>query len=211
MKLLLSEIQEDINWRISEIANIKTIPLRYNLLDSHKNTLTLYSVPSIYALWEGFLKNTFELLTNFINQIRIDINLIHPNLLTHAIENKCKLGNVRKHFEKKVNLVKLLSEVYNAPIHIEQGIPIESNANYKVTNNILERFNIQALDIHYKRPLDKLLLFRNKIAHGEKYIIDEATFVELHDLVIDLIDYMKNSIENFAIQQKYKRRIQQSH
>ncbi|MBI9055472.1 MAG: hypothetical protein JEY96_16740 [Bacteroidales bacterium] len=170
MRMLLAEIEEDINWRVSEIANIKTIPVRYNLLEAHKQTLTLYSVPSIYALWEGFLKNTFELLTNFINKIGLDSKTVHLNLLTHAIENKCKLGNERKYFEKKLNLVEMFSEIYDSPLQIEQGIPTESNVNYKVTNKILERFNIQELDISFEKPLNRLLLFRNKIAHGENSI-----------------------------------------
>ena len=98
MKLLLEEIQEDIKWRVSEIANVHTIPLRYNLLDSHKKTLTLYSTPSIYAIWEGFLRNTFELLTNYLNKIELNVETVHINLLTHAIENNCQLGNARKLF-----------------------------------------------------------------------------------------------------------------
>lgn len=201
MELLLSEIQEDINWRVSEIANIKSIPLRYNLLDSHRETLTLYSTPSIYAIWEGFLKNTFELLTRYINELEIDINNIHENILTHSIENKCQLGNGRKHFDKKINLVELLSTIYSSPLNIEQGIPTESNANYKVTNKILERFNIKDLDICYKKPLDRLLLFRNKIAHGENSIkvtrndIDEFTIL-VQNIMYEVVVLIENSLKN---------------
>lgn len=57
----IDEINSDIQWRMSELASLKSIPLRYNLLPHHKEMLIKYTIPSIYALWEGFVKNSFEL------------------------------------------------------------------------------------------------------------------------------------------------------
>lgn len=201
MNFLLAEIQEDINWRVSEISNIKTIPLRYSLLDAHKKTLILYSVPSLYALWEGYVKNTFQLLTTYLNKLGIQPRYIHINILTHAIENECQLGNERKHFDKKLSLVESAINIYDASLSIKQGIPTESNVNYKVINKILERFNIKSLDCKYDKPLNRLLLFRNKIAHGENSIkvnkqdINDFSFLVqnlMYDILILIEDYIKN-------------------
>ncbi|AXT56438.1 hypothetical protein D1815_11945 [Aquimarina sp. AD1] len=189
MYLLLGEIQSDISWRISEISNIKTIPLRYNLLDQHKKTLTLYSVPSLYALWEGFIKNCCQLLTTYLNNLKIESSLAHINVLTHAIENEYHLGNERKHFDKKIKLVESTLKTYNSILVIQQGIPTESNINYKVTNKILERFNINFLNKKYERPLDRLLLFRNKIAHGENSIKVNKKDIEEFSLLIENLMY----------------------
>jgi hypothetical protein len=54
------------------------------------------------------------------------------------------------------------------------------------------------------------LYYRNKIAHGERQDVGEPTYCELHDLVIESINYIKNMVENSAIQKKYKREIQQA-
>lgn len=201
MNLLIEEIQEDIKWRISEISNIKTIPLRYNMLDAHKNTLIIYAVPSLYSIWEGYVKNTFQLLTNYLNNLGLQARLIHINLLTHTIENECLLGNERKHFEKKKGLVETTLNIYDATLNIKQAIPTESNVNYKVINKVLERFNIKFLDSKYEKSLDRLLLFRNKIAHGENSIIvskqdvnDFSLLIEnlMYDTLILIGDYLKN-------------------
>ena len=67
----IDEINSDIQWRMSELASLKTIPLRYNLLSHHKEMLIKYTIPSIYALWEGFVKNSFELYVREINKLNI--------------------------------------------------------------------------------------------------------------------------------------------
>ncbi len=204
--MLISEIQEDINWRISEISNIKTIPLRYRILESHKETLILYSIPSLYSIWEGFVKNAFQLLTSFLNKLGIQPNQVHINILTHAIENECNLGNERKHFEKKIGLVESTINIYDSILNIKQGIPTESNVNHKVINKILERFNIKSLDEKYEKPLNRLLLFRNKIAHGENSIkvtkqdVDDFSLL-IEDLMYDLLLL----IEEYLKKEEYKK------
>jgi hypothetical protein len=55
------KIGEDIDWRVSELMTIKTFPLHYELSEHHKKFFLKYSVPSIYAVWEGFVKNSFRL------------------------------------------------------------------------------------------------------------------------------------------------------
>lgn len=205
MKLLLAEIQSDITWRISEISNIRTIPLRYNLLDGHKQTLIVYSIPSLYSIWEGFVRNTFQLLTSFLNNLNIKSNLVHINLLTHAIDNNCKLSNERKHFDKKINLVKSTIGIYNSNLDIKQGLPTESNIKYKVINQILLCFNITPLSLNYEKPLNRLLLFRNKIAHGENSIKVTKQDVESFSLLIQNLMYdILLMIEKYIQNEDYK-------
>jgi len=71
-------------------------------------------------------------------------------------------------------------------------VPTESNVNLKVLNRILERFCIPEIDSKYSSGLNKLLLFRNKIAHGENSIIVNMThvteFVSLvENLMLDVV------------------------
>lgn len=205
MELLIAEIQEDINWRVAEISNIKTIPLRYRMSDSHKKTIISYSIPSLYSIWEGYVKNSFQLLTSYLNKLEIQPNQVHINILTHAIENECKLGNERKHFDKKVDLVISTINIYDSTLNIKQGIPTESNVNFKVINKILERFNIKELDVKYDKPLDRLLLFRNKIAHGENSITVTKQDVDSFSLLIESLMYdMLLSIEEYLKKEDYK-------
>lgn len=208
MKILIAEIHEDIKWRISEISNIKTIPLRYRILESHKKTLTLYAIPSLYAIWEGYVKNVFQLLTSYLNKLGIQPSQVHINILTHAIENECKLGSERKHFDKKIDLVESTINLYNSTLSIKHGIPTESNINYKVINKVLERFNIKQLDTRYKKALDRLLLFRNKIAHGENSIKVTKEDVEEFSLLIENLMYdILLLLEEYLEKEEYKKRL----
>lgn len=86
------EIIADINWRVSELASLKTIPFRYNITESHKNILIKYTMPSIYSLWEGFIKSSFQSYIRELNNLNIPIQNTHINLLTHTITTKDKLN-----------------------------------------------------------------------------------------------------------------------
>jgi hypothetical protein len=189
MQNLISEIQADIEWRVDEISNLKTIPIRYGMTKSHQHTLILSSIPSMYALWEGYLKTTFSLVTQFINKLNLKHSDVHVNLLTHSIDNDCNLSNERKNLDSKIKFIKVLSSKFNSPFVLSQGIPTESNSNYKTTNKILERFNINNIHPDNKAPLDKLLFFRNSIAHGENAITVERTDIDRFSLLIQNLMY----------------------
>lgn len=208
MNLLLAEIEADINWRLTEISIIKTIPHRYSLNEDHKKVLIKYAIPSLYAIWEGYVKNTFDLLTTFINKLNIDPKLVNINLLTHAIENECNLGNERKHFEKKIKLVESALNIINSQLNVKPEIPTESNIDFKVMNKIFERFNIKSLDNKYQKPLNRLILHRNKIAHGDNSIIVSKDEVDEFSLLIEDIMYeLLIEIETYIINEKYKKLI----
>jgi len=198
MNTILGEIQDDIDWRISEISNLKTIPLRYNMLDEHKHTVALYSVPSFYAIWEGYIKTTFEILTRYLNSLDLPPKAIHLSVLTHAIDKKCNLSNEVKNFSKQSKIVQSLNSFYSRSLHIEQGIPTKSNLNLKVANEILTRFNVEKLDSKYEKPLNRLLMFRNKISHGESSIIVSRNDIDNFSLlVVDLMMDVMLLIEKY--------------
>lgn len=189
MQSLLTEIQLDIEWRVHEISSLKTIPIRYGMTESHQNTLTLSSIPSMYALWEGYLKNTFSLVTNYLNSLNLSYLDVHINLLTHSIDNDCKLGHERKNFDSKAKFIQAVSGQFNSSFLLSQGIPTESNSNYKATNKILERFNIKNIHLDYKSQLDRLLFFRNSISHGENAIIVKRGDVDAFSLLVENLMY----------------------
>ena len=58
MKLFVQEIMADIEWRLTELSSLKTIPIRYNFSVDHKHLHYKFSVPAIYSIWEGFVKNS---------------------------------------------------------------------------------------------------------------------------------------------------------
>ena len=192
MKLFIQEILADINWRVSELATIKSLPIKYSFRPDHKELQIKYSIPAIYAIWEGFVKNTFTIYSIHLNSLNIRrVEIAHP-LLTHQLDLECDFNSPRAAFDSKKRLVNLINNILDETITIKPGIPTESNVNFKVLNKILERFCISPIEDSYERGLNRLLRFRNMIAHGENALqvnmSDMTEFVDLiENLMLDLI------------------------
>jgi hypothetical protein len=201
MPLFIDEIVADIEWRISELASLKSIPIRYSFRTDHKEIHIKYSVPAIYAIWEGFVKNCFVIYSNHLNSLQIKRTEISVPLLTHQIDSECDFNNPRTGFESKQRLVSLIDNMLNDVITIKPSVPTESNVNFKVLNRILERFCIDKLDDKYESDLNKLLRYRNTIAHGENSLtvdmIHITQFISLiENLMLDIVINIERNEKN---------------
>ena len=83
---------------MSELASLKTIPLRYNLLSHHKEMLIKYTIPSIYALWEGFVKNSFESV--FVWKVTQISSSFPPNCSSYFEHNAFNNSGVADKYQK---------------------------------------------------------------------------------------------------------------
>lgn len=183
------ELAYEIEWRIKEISILKTLPFNRRFTDVQKATYLRHSFPALYSLWEGFVCTAFEIYIRKINDELVYYKDLSINLKTHFIDSALQLHNARVNFEKKKKFVGDIDQIMLKVVKIKSDIPTESNINYKVINNILLRFNLNLLpETPYKKDLDKLLLIRNKIAHGEFSIpVDTNLLCELSQVVIDLM------------------------
>lgn len=198
---ILEDIEADIAWRMSELGSLKSIPLRYNLLPHHQEMIIKYTIPSIYALWEGFVKNSFRSYIDEINSLNLAVSDIHINLLVQSLTtiDKLRLENPRNSFKSKKDFTAHYFEVISRPFGMTDIIPTRSNVNFEVINEILLLFNLELLPKTFDKPLDKLVLFRNSIAHGEVRIPikikDIVTFTQLlNDLMIEIILRIENGL-----------------
>lgn len=187
---VLENIIADMDWRQGELAVLKTLPYRYKMLPEHPGILKKYFIPAIYALWEGFVKNSIQCYIGEINRLQLTVSQLHINILTYAltIDEKLRLENPRTHFDKKVLFVKTYNQILSQPIQISLNVPTKSNVNYEVINDILRTFNLELMPLDFKGRLDKFLKFRNVIAHGDRSIvIRDDDIMEFIQLVIDLM------------------------
>lgn len=177
MATFIDEILADIDWRVSELATLKSIPIRYSFRPEHKELQLKYTIPAVYAIWEGFVKSCFAIYSNHLNSLSIGRSEIAIPLLTHQLDSECDFNNPRIGFEAKQRMVILIDSVLTDIVNIKPNVPTESNVNFKVLNKILERFCIDKIPDYYESKLNKLLLFRNKVAHGDNSIIVNMTHV----------------------------------
>lgn len=208
MENFIDEILADINWRINELVTIKSLPIQYSFSPTHKEIYIKHAIPAIYALWEGFIKSTFTIYSSYLNSLSLTRDEISIKLLTHQLDSECDFNNTRKAFDSKVKMVERIDSVLGEIIDIKPNVPTESNVNYKVLCKILERYCVDYVDENYKRGLDKLLLFRNKIAHGENALqVSIAHLVEFIKLIEDLMLDVVINIEHCEGIQSFKKEV----
>ena len=183
---LEQELLQEIDWRTNELSIIRTIPLLFNFNDKQKEILEKYSVAAIYSIWEGFVTKSFSLYIREINSLNLTYDKINLNILTHDIFIKFDLTDEqRKHFENKCNFVNNIFEYSKLPVNISSNIPTEANVNFKVINKILNHFHLEELPKNdFDGRLNKLLMYRNKIAHGECSLIVTKENIQDFDLTV---------------------------
>ncbi len=203
---ILQEMNADLEWRLSELASIKAIPLMYPLNDYHKKIIIKYSVPAIYSIWEGFVRKLFESYAKYLNSKQISYANIHQNILTHGISSndKLKLDNPRSSFSKQREHTLEYQAYISDYISIGLKIPTKSNVNYDVINELLERFAMNQIDVSYKNGLNKLLKFRNSIAHGDNSIpVKHEDIVNFTILINNLMSELIIKLEEAITEYKY--------
>lgn len=206
MNTFIDEIIADIDWRVAELATLKSIPKMYSFSSDHKDLIIKYIVPAIYALWEGFVNSCFTIYSHHLNSLSIPRSEISLPLLTHLLDSECGFNDPRIQFEAKQKMVTLIDKTLTDTIVVKPKVPTESNVNLKVLNKILERFCIEKIPDNYKDKLDKLLLFRNKIVHGENSIrVDMGQITEFIKTVEDLMWDIAINIEKDERLMTYKK------
>lgn len=206
MSTFIEEIIDDIDWRVSELTSLKAIPIQYSFNPIHRQQHTKFAIPAVYSIWEGFVKTSLSIYINHLSRLNIQRTDISINLLTHYIDTFCNLNNPRTSFESKRKVVENLDKLFIETINITPDIPTESNVNYKVLTSLLNRFCVACVDTKYEKGLNRLLLFRNKIAHGENAIrVEEKDLTEFIKLVEDLMIDIVINIQDAESKKTYKK------
>ena len=184
------------------MASILTFSRRYRLTERDEAIFLKCSVPNIYAIWEGFMVNVGSFMSRVINQCDTQACSLKIKLVTHVLDNVCKFSDPKNGLDKQVDHVEKILEQLSEPLEIPASVPTQSNVNFKVANSILDRFCIEPIENSYKQKLDRLLFFRNSIAHGETSLPLELSIInEFVTLVNDLMDSVFQKFE-FAVANK---------
>lgn len=179
-KLLLAEydaLQE-------KMYKCKTIHVRYRMKEDHKNFLLKQSVLSIYAEWEGFIKKAIALYLQEINKEKLTYNSLHESYISYQTDQLVKFKSPKTSFSVVTKISKDLYQMYQGSVVFSTSVITESKANLKVTNSILDKLLLDRLDSKYEGGLNKLLRFRNSIAHGDEGIPVEQSDIDYFTLLI---------------------------
>lgn len=176
----------------NKMYKCKTVHLRYSMLPEHKHFLLRQSILGIYSEWEGFIKKAIALYLQEINKEQLSFSNLHDYYISYQTDNVAKFKSPKTNYGTIAKLSRSLFEMYQQPVVFNTIVNTESNANLKVTNSILDKLCLKSLNPIYESKLNKLLKFRNSIAHGDEGIpvnqsdIDGFTLL-VQDLATDLV------------------------
>lgn len=207
MITIKDEIDLEIDWVIRETTRIKLLPHRYEFIEEEKDIYYKSMVPMIYAYLEGFVKNAIRIYMKFVNQLDLTFNDISIRLLVHKIEKKynCFKENIKSIQNKEKLVEQLLQDINNNDKTINFNDKAIQNINSDRLNKLLRELNFKEIeDRKIKDGLNKLLQYRNGIAHGENsYRVDENLLMEFIDTIIKTMDYVSDIICNGYASKNY--------
>lgn len=200
-------LDAEISWRKKELSMLMN---NYESAGPNKQDHTLrIAIFLIYAHWEGFIKRASEIYLEYVSHQRVKLDEVNLNLLALALEscfdNQMSLTNIRH----KKDIVDLITKNLNSyTFQYKEGqVNTQSNLNIDTLEKICLSLGINKdlLDVDDVWIDERLLKYRNMIAHGEKLIEDRIPFdlKELKNKIQDSLEKYKNLISNAAFLKSY--------
>jgi hypothetical protein len=202
---LIDFVGVDFAWRRKELKLIKDqIPSNNS---PKQNAALRFSVPILYAHWEGFVKKSCELYLEYVAKKYLKHNELQPQFIALSLTKR--LGNLEiKNIEEKTKTVEfLLNEIdKNSNVLTKNVIQTRSNLKYDVLKEILFIIGIDEGKFAPKKELiNDLVDSRNNIAHGDYLRVDFETYNLMHEDTQELMTILKTEIENSALLENYKK------
>ncbi len=201
---LTNKLDEELGWRRKELLLIKNkIPTDKNPLQA---VLLRSAIPFLYAHWEGFIKVVLSSYLQYVSNKHLKHNELKYPFVALSLQNKIGQLDINNIISKTTIIESLFAE-YTKKSNIPKKniINTKSNLNFGVFQEILMILNLEDSYFDGKENLiDDLVDMRNHIAHGEYLKIDLTTYMEFHDEIVALFEYIKTKIENCALEEKYK-------
>lgn len=203
---LTNLIGEDFAWRRKELKIINDyIPEK----PSPKQSASLrFSVPILYAHWEGFVKKSTEIYLEYVARKYLKHNELKPQFIALSLSKK--LGNLEiKNIEEKSKTVEfLINELdKNSNILTTNVIQTKSNLKYNIFREILFIIGVSESKFSgYESLINDLVDARNNIAHGDYLRVDFKTYQIMFIEVQEIMESLKTEIENSALVEGYKQK-----
>lgn len=181
---------------------------RYNLSKKHSDIFTIQSIAMIYAIWEGFVQQSFQLYIVFLNGLHMEFNKLSNEIVASHMENTFKQlkDYPQKSNNKNTFFLKLEQHFTQAYHEIYSVIDTESNVSFEVLNKLLLTFSLEKFPEYWneythpnpslKDAMKTFLRYRNGIAHGGDISSEEKVTKQVYEkykkLVSDLMYEMHN-------------------
>ena len=219
-----AELEAEYAWRYEELVflqNLESNIKKEDLRKKYRKSL----IVMLYSHFEGFCKFAFTYYITTINDQRCVRSILKPPLIAASMNNeftayddpnrKCKLfkqslpDDSKLHrFSRRHDLVCAFDGFLKVIAEIpDTVVDTESNLTPIVLKKLLFRlgFNLSIAD-RYKDHINKLLEYRNHIAHGDGNIvngIDEKDYSCIKEETLSIIRGIKELVAHALRDEEY--------
>lgn len=203
---LQTSIEKSLSWRRKEMS---TLYFHYSSLsDEIKPILSRSVFCSFYAHFEGFYKDCFRSMLEFLNYNELTYNVLIDSLRYFEIQKL--ISNVAP---KKAAAINRITKNINSCKDVvfknnpEVSLDMESNLNSELLDVLLEIFSLEkkGFELKYRFIDAELLHKRNKIAHGEKIPVTEYDLKLAYEQIKELEELLRDSILKYVEKDKFKK------
>lgn len=203
-------LDRSISWRKKELTQQKFIADSASSVDSY--VLRRSGITLLYAHWEGFIKDASHIYLKYLSNTPLELTRLKPCFVALALGGEIKLaGRANKTSSHALLVEKFL--LIDTPPYLQQRIPwknvisTRSNLKSEVLREIAAALGLDysPFELKEKAVIDRLVHFRNSVAHGEGQSISEEDYNTLHTETIDLLNKFRDSIEDAAYHDRHLR------
>ena len=207
-EILSDYLSRDLGWRKKELTDIRQLTqLAANI--SRRRVLTRCGIALLYAHFEGFTKQAGQAYLEYVAVQRLSNDQIARNFLAMSLSHLMSPVAARRKPSSYERVVELFLDEGAKRAHIpyKTAVDTESNLSSKVLREIVFTLGLDYSPFESKEKLVdiRLLARRNHIAHGERLDLDETDYDELHVSIIDILNCLRNQIENAAARRTFAR------
>jgi len=205
---LFACIDDDLIWRKRELTQFKFL-LQDTKKRRDKNIALLRSaVPLLYAHWEGFIKAAAKNYLEFVASQRLKINELSVNFIALSARKILLEASCSKKIKQHIALTDFFRNGLQdkSSLPYKDAINTRANLSSDVLREIIEILGLDYSPYETKAHIidEKLLKFRNMIAHGEYLSIEIGDYETLNQQVIEMMDDFKTQIQNATLLSGYK-------
>jgi hypothetical protein len=203
---LSDKLDKELAWRKIELSALKSLIDSKSFASGKRKALLRSGITMLYAHWEGFVKVAANSYVEFVAMQKLSYNQLANNFI--ALAMKDQLDQAKE--TEKATIYNEVAEFFMTKLNERSVIKYEfriatSNLSSSVFKEIICMIGLDYSLYESKEVLidEKLLGKRNIIAHGNYLDIDKKDYDELHGIVIEMMDTLRNQIDNAAATKEY--------
>ena len=201
-------LDEELSRRKRELTTLK---LMLDGRRGHEAILLLCAaVCMLYAHWEGFVRSAGTAYVAYVLRQGLKYRELNPSFVALGLRSEITEAGQSGRASTRRDLVAKLSSGLEQRAELDWRNAVDTRSNLN-SDTLIEVFALLGLDsreymLDRQRLDSRLVATRNSIAHGQLIQIDRNEYLELHELVLRLVERFRVDVGNAAALREYRRK-----